>query len=164
MSELSMPAPRVTLDVTAEAIAEAIRCERCMIAATVRVQVPGATGIRADLQAIRWTDGESGLRYVYLTPWDARQALIRFDLGDETLDAFTVELGLPGRSLVLDADEATAWDADEAADDADADEAAPDRGNVNLRPGADDARPFGARQLSPAALLTWARVSDEDDT
>lgn len=76
-------APRFTLKVDAETIAES--CERdsshCMIAESVRVSFPNAKRISVDLQTIRFSDADKGLRYTYLTPRTAQIALIDFDQG-----------------------------------------------------------------------------------
>lgn len=73
------------IKVSAEIIAEATKADssHCMIADAVRAQVPGASYVSVDLQTIRFTDREKGVRYIYLTPMAAQQQLVRFDQGHE---------------------------------------------------------------------------------
>jgi hypothetical protein len=52
-----------------------------MIAEAVRSAVPDARSVSVDLQTIRFTDAERGLRYVYLTPRIGQMALVDFDQG-----------------------------------------------------------------------------------
>jgi hypothetical protein len=77
------PGPNVTLDVTADIIDASTRksSSHCMIAETIRTCVPTATRISVDLATIRWSDRKKGLRYTYLTPRTAQDALVRFDRG-----------------------------------------------------------------------------------
>jgi hypothetical protein len=76
-------APRVTITVTRDIIEDAVvrDSSHCMIAQAVRLAVPAAKSISVDLQTIRWSDAELGLRYTYLTPRVAQVALINFDQG-----------------------------------------------------------------------------------
>lgn len=76
-------APRVSVSVTTKEITTAIpkNSGHCMIADAIKAGVPGATLVSVDIQTIRWTDREKGLRYVYLTPRVAQQALLDFDGG-----------------------------------------------------------------------------------
>jgi hypothetical protein len=54
-----------------------------MIADTIYAVVPNAYAVSVDIQCIRWSDREKGLRYVYLTPATAQIALVEFDQGVE---------------------------------------------------------------------------------
>ena len=62
-----------------------------MIAEAIKKAIPRATGVSVDLQAIRWTDPDLQLRYVFLTPREAQVALLHFDRG-ETPEPFTMKL------------------------------------------------------------------------
>jgi hypothetical protein len=53
----------------------------CMIAESIRRQIPEARSILVDLATIRYSDLEKGFRYTYLTPRKAQLALIDFDQG-----------------------------------------------------------------------------------
>jgi hypothetical protein len=86
-------APRVTLDVKADTIVRASRKDsgRCMVADTIRAQVPGASNILVDVGTIRWSDRQAGYRYTYLTPLKARAAIALFDQG-VVVQPFTMRL------------------------------------------------------------------------
>jgi hypothetical protein len=86
-------APRVTVVVTEEVIeaAKVRDSSHCMIAEAIKDAAPGAKSISVDLQTIRWSDPEKGLRYTYLTPRIAQVPLIMFDQG-KTPAEFTFEL------------------------------------------------------------------------
>lgn len=75
--------PRVTLDITDDIIRNAVRANSaaCVIADTIKAQVPGAVRVSVDLATIAWTDPKAGVRYTYLTPDQARVALFAFDRG-----------------------------------------------------------------------------------
>lgn len=77
------PAPKVALSVDADIIVKASRKDsgRCMVADTIRAQVPGASAILVDVGTIRWTDRAAGYRYTYLTPLMVRGAIALFDQG-----------------------------------------------------------------------------------
>lgn len=64
----------------------------CMLAEAVRAALPGARFVGIDMQTMRFTDPIRPLRYVYLTPRVAQEALIAFDAGDELIPAFKCEL------------------------------------------------------------------------
>jgi hypothetical protein len=76
--------PHTKLVITQELIDTSIRASsgHCMIADAVRDAVPAARNISVDLQTIRWTDPDRGVRYVYLTPPQAQLALVDFDEGN----------------------------------------------------------------------------------
>ena len=76
-------APNLRIQVTQKLIEEAIPKDsgHCMIADAVGVALPDSTHRAIDLQTIRVTDPSKGLRYTYLTPRIAQEALVRFDMG-----------------------------------------------------------------------------------
>jgi hypothetical protein len=55
----------------------------CMIAEAVKRAVPNAAHVSVDLATIRFTDLVAGVRYVYLTPRVAQEALLAFDQGEK---------------------------------------------------------------------------------
>jgi len=87
------PAPRVRAKVTKKIIATSVPADsgHCMLADAVAAAVPWARFVSADLQTIRFSDPARGLRYVYLTPRSAQQALIMFDQGQHP-EPFSFEL------------------------------------------------------------------------
>jgi hypothetical protein len=52
-----------------------------MVADALKDVIQGGRSISVDLQSIRWTDREKGLRYTYLTPRPVQLALLDFDKG-----------------------------------------------------------------------------------
>lgn len=74
---------REKIKVTADIIEKSKRANsaHCMIAEAVRTCVPGAKGITVDLQAVRFSDPETGWRYSAFTPRHAQKAIIDFDQG-----------------------------------------------------------------------------------
>lgn len=52
-----------------------------MIADAAKIALPDSTKHSVDLQTIRLTDPKRGLRYTYLTPRIAQEALVRWDMG-----------------------------------------------------------------------------------
>jgi hypothetical protein len=52
-----------------------------MLSDAVKLAAPWGTHIASDLQSIRITDPQRGLRYTYLTPRTAQLALLAFDQG-----------------------------------------------------------------------------------
>jgi hypothetical protein len=78
-------APVIRGKVTEEMILNAVRGNSgwCMVSVAVKAAAPWATHISSDLQTIRVTDPTKGLRYVYLTPRMAQNALIKFDQGKQ---------------------------------------------------------------------------------
>jgi hypothetical protein len=87
------PAPRIKVIVTKEIIATAMPADsgHCMIADALVLSYPAAAFPSADLATIRCSDIEKGLRYIYLTPRSAQEALIRFDQGERP-EPFAFEL------------------------------------------------------------------------
>jgi hypothetical protein len=76
-------APRVAIEVSENRIDNAAKSDsgHCMIADSIKEQVPGATYVSVDLATVRWSDPKKGERYVYLTPVVAQQALVNWDFG-----------------------------------------------------------------------------------
>jgi hypothetical protein len=74
---------RVTLQMTQEDIDRAHRSDSftCVIAQAVARTIPKAHHIEVDTQTIRWT--EDGVRYLWLTPYNAQEYVINFDAGHE---------------------------------------------------------------------------------
>ena len=66
---------------------------KCMIAEAIMESYRGgeASFVRVDLQSIRFTDLEKGLRYYYFTPKRAQKALLNFDQGKH-VEPFSFEL------------------------------------------------------------------------
>jgi hypothetical protein len=81
---LAPRSPKLQVTVDAATITESIRrnSSHCMIAEAVKRTVPYATSVMVDLQSIRFTDKDRGLRYSYLTPRHAQLAIIAFDQGN----------------------------------------------------------------------------------
>jgi hypothetical protein len=75
--------PRPVIEVTEDIITNATQGDssHCMIADAIAAQIPGAKNVSVDLATIRWSDRKKGERYVFLTPPDAQDALVRFDQG-----------------------------------------------------------------------------------
>jgi len=75
--------PRFTVTITADRIAESVRrsSSHCMIAETIKEAHPELSGITVDLATIRFSDAARQLRFTYLTPRIAQEALILFDQG-----------------------------------------------------------------------------------
>jgi hypothetical protein len=53
----------------------------CMIQRAIKTTNANAKLPSVDLQTIRWTDRRNNTRYIWLTPFTAQQALVRFDQG-----------------------------------------------------------------------------------
>ena len=66
----------------------------CMISDAIRHSNGNAKSISTDLQTIRWTDRRNSVRYVWLTPAIAQEALVKFDQG-LPFGPFTFRLGHP---------------------------------------------------------------------
>jgi hypothetical protein len=54
----------------------------CMASTAIGRLIPSATRISTDVQCIRFTDSELGIRYTYLTPREVQQYVIDYDAGD----------------------------------------------------------------------------------
>lgn len=72
---------KITVDIDTIVNAVTADSHHCMIADALQAVVPEARFIMVDLQSIRFTDKERGLRYIFLTPPVAQQALLDFDKG-----------------------------------------------------------------------------------
>jgi hypothetical protein len=83
MSKRHPLGPRVKVRVTAEIINASVRSHsgHCMIAESIKLAFPEAKKVAVDVATCRFTDPTRGLRYVYLTPRLAQDALINFDEG-----------------------------------------------------------------------------------
>ena len=93
-------APRVIIDVSQETIDDSIKrnSSHCMIAEAVHRTLPYAINISVDLQTIRFTDKQRGLRYAYLTPRYAQIAIIQYDQGERP-GPFRIILATAGASV-----------------------------------------------------------------
>lgn len=83
--------------VEAATIANAVRADshRCMIADSIRAHIHWAKYIMVDLQSVRFSNVETGKRFVYLTPPHAQKALLAFDLGKPVKPfTFTLNQGM----------------------------------------------------------------------
>jgi hypothetical protein len=89
----SKTSPRLTIAVPQDIIdSSAVKdSSHCMIAEAISRAVPKATYVSVDLATIRFTDRVAGVRYIYLTPRGAQQALLQFDDGEKP-EAFTFTL------------------------------------------------------------------------
>ena len=123
------PAPRITVNVTQFIIDQAVPRDsgHCMIADGVVSSYPGAVRASADMQTIRFSDPDKGLRYVYLTPRLVMEALVRFDLG-QAIEPFSFQLRAGHTTRVSHRDPVT--------------------GRVTRKPAG---RPFGTGQPNPMA-------------
>lgn len=74
---------RPLINVTKDHIANSIgkSSSHCMIAEAVRTALPYVTRVSVDIQTIRYTDQEKGVRITFLTPRIAQEAIIDFDDG-----------------------------------------------------------------------------------
>jgi hypothetical protein len=88
--------PRIRIAVNHKHIAGALKGDatHCMIAQAIKEKFPAARWIMVDLQTVRWTNRNEGLRYKYLTPLAAQKALLKFDYG-ETVTPFRFQLSAP---------------------------------------------------------------------
>jgi hypothetical protein len=75
--------PSVTVVLTQEKIDQAVRrdSQHCWISETIAETIPNTANVETDTATIRWTDPDKGLRYIYLTPQEVRNAIYRFDEG-----------------------------------------------------------------------------------
>lgn len=64
----------------------------CMIAEAVKMAVPDARHVSVDIATIRFSDPARNVRFTYLTPRKAQEALVAFDQGDIGLRAFSLTL------------------------------------------------------------------------
>jgi hypothetical protein len=84
------------LQVTQEQIKRATpkNSSHCMIAESLKQTFEWARKVTVDLQTIRFTDSRNHLRYEYLTPRPAQEALVDFDWGT-TVEPFSITLRTP---------------------------------------------------------------------
>lgn len=67
---------------------------RCVIAQTIKRQIPDASHIEVDTQTIRWSD--EGGRHVFLTPFAVGGYVVAFDAGEEIVPfRFQIEYAVP---------------------------------------------------------------------
>lgn len=85
--------PKIVIPVSSRIIANAIKADshHCMIADAIKKRIPKAQYISVDLQSVRFTDPDEGIRYKYFTPLFGQQALVKFDRGD-VVKPFTITL------------------------------------------------------------------------
>jgi len=78
-------APHLTVPVEQDIIDAATRksSSHCVIADAIKRHYPRAYKVSVDLQTVRFSDETKGLRFTYLTPRPAQQALVLFDRGDK---------------------------------------------------------------------------------
>jgi hypothetical protein len=94
----------ITIEVTVEDIEQAIPADsgHCAISDAISRQIPGASKVSTDLQTIRWSDREKGVRYVYLTPRVAQALLLDFDQGErEYCQPLTFRLTTPAQIIPI---------------------------------------------------------------
>lgn len=75
--------PHLRVKVTEDTIQNAIESDafRCWVSRTIQDQHPKYIRVSTDLQTIRLSDPERGVRYVYLTPRLVQACLVLFDKG-----------------------------------------------------------------------------------
>lgn len=86
----------IKIEVDVDTIVNAITADsyHCMIADSIQAQVPSAKFIQVDIQSIRFSDKERGIRYIYLTPPIAQQRILEFDKGKKVAPfEFTLSQG-----------------------------------------------------------------------
>lgn len=76
-------APVIVVEVTQHIIDQSVpnNSGYCMISEAVKLAAPWAKNVATDIQTVRLTNPDKGLRYSYLTPRIAQHALIAFDAG-----------------------------------------------------------------------------------
>src|SRR6266478_3170476 len=88
-------APRFTIKVSQERIDTSVERDsaHCMFADAIGDCIPSSERRSVDLQTIRWSDKNTGKRYVYLTPRKVQEYIINFDAGaKEKITPFEVVL------------------------------------------------------------------------
>ena len=82
--------------VTIERIAQAIKrnSSACMVADAIKEAFPWARNVSVDIQTIRFTDPESKLRYIFLTPRKIQEYIVDWDSGTNP-EPFDFILGKP---------------------------------------------------------------------
>lgn len=83
MGEWMPRSPHLRVQVTAEDIQTGVQSASgyCMVAEAIKREVPWARRVSVDLQTIRVSDPEKGIRMAFLTPLGVQRALIKYDQG-----------------------------------------------------------------------------------
>jgi hypothetical protein len=78
-----LTAPRPTIHVSQEDIDRALpkTSRHCMIEFAIMRIIPNATHVMVDIQTIRWSDKDKGLRYIYFTPAKVIAIMLAWDEG-----------------------------------------------------------------------------------
>lgn len=86
-------APKLIIPITQDIIDCAVKANssHCVIADAIKKKYPKYTRVEVDIQTIRMTDKEKGVRYFYLTPPKAQKIIVSFDQGYK-LDPFTLDI------------------------------------------------------------------------
>ncbi|PWT71704.1 MAG: hypothetical protein C5B60_10570 [Chloroflexi bacterium] len=102
--------PTYVIEIDEDRIRTALKntSSHCMIADAIRDQVPHSTRVQVDIATIRWSDTERDQRYIFLTPYYAQQAIIRFDQG-MALEPFKIRLRIPAQILEMRHGEHSRW-------------------------------------------------------
>lgn len=81
------------IPVRADHIADAMQKDssHCMTAEGIKEAIPNAKFVSVDLQSIRWTDPDKGLRYIFLTPRICQAGILAFDQG-EPVEPFVLRM------------------------------------------------------------------------
>ena len=81
------------VNVTAEDIRDAEKemSTTCMVARAIKREIVGSSHLLVDIQTIRFTMMDEGIRYVYLTPPEIQDYIVAFDAGDP-IQPFTFKL------------------------------------------------------------------------
>lgn len=87
---------RVKISETDIRLAVKKNSHRCMIAEAIRRDIPHANRVMVDLQSIRYTDDQAGIRYFFFTPPVAQEALLAFDEG-RPVQPFEFDLRKPAQ-------------------------------------------------------------------
>lgn len=87
---------RVGITTTDIQLAVRKNSHRCMIAEAIRRDIPYANRVVVDLQSIRYTDDQAGIRYFFFTPPVAQEALLAFDEG-RPVEPFEFDLRKPAQ-------------------------------------------------------------------
>jgi hypothetical protein len=79
--------PVIRGNVTQKHIEEGVKRDsrHCMVAEAVKEAFPRATSISVDLQTVRLSDLQRGLRFTYLSPRSVQRYIVRFDPGDPVI-------------------------------------------------------------------------------
>lgn len=85
------------IDVTQQDIDDAVESNsyHCAVATAVARSIAPARMPNVDIQTIRFSRIDTGLRYVFLTPTSVQDYIARFDAGDKSLEPFSFTLHRP---------------------------------------------------------------------